>query len=281
MDGHIRSLNRLVTGSNGVTKCIKGRELINHILPNGYSYVFLSKNGNRIRKYVHRLVALTFIPNPESLPQINHKDEDPQNNSVNNLEWCTQKYNSNYGTSRRRISEKNKNHDVLSNKVAQYTLHGDLIAEYPSMKEAQRVTGVLSQNIYSCCVGKYTHAGGFRWQYVSCAEKNNKVRKKKATLKRFKKLGKSTPLFVWKDGESNYTLYRSFEAASRGTGVPVVSIKRYALRDFGFHKRGYKWEAVSNENKLRLERAGFFDMFGEAVPQTSIEKFYQTHSYGH
>lgn len=65
----------------------------------GYYIVHLWKNGFRKSKLLHRLVAETFIPNIDNLPQVNHKDENKSNNRVDNLEWCTAKYNSNYGTS--------------------------------------------------------------------------------------------------------------------------------------------------------------------------------------
>lgn len=64
----------------------------------GYLKANLYKEGKIKHFMVHRLVAQAFIPNPEGLPQINHKDEDKTNNRVDNLEWCTAKYNSNYGT---------------------------------------------------------------------------------------------------------------------------------------------------------------------------------------
>ena len=71
----------------------------------GYIQVGLSKNGIRTIFQVHRLVALTFLPNPDNLPQVNHKDEDKTNNNVDNLEFCTAKYNNNYGTARIRAKE--------------------------------------------------------------------------------------------------------------------------------------------------------------------------------
>lgn len=75
---------------------------VQHDNGRGYLSVKLYKNGKMKNEYVHRLVALTFIPNPNGLPQVNHKDEDKQNNHVDNLEWCDARYNNTYGTARQR-----------------------------------------------------------------------------------------------------------------------------------------------------------------------------------
>lgn len=76
----------------------------------GYEMVILFKNGKRKNCSVHRLVAETFIPNPNNLPEVNHKDEIKTNNFVDNLEWCTRIYNENYGTGiKKAIETKRKN----------------------------------------------------------------------------------------------------------------------------------------------------------------------------
>lgn len=80
----------------------KGRIMKLGTHPLGYKLATLTKDGEQNTKQVHRLVAQAFIPNPENLPVINHKDENPSNNNVKNLEWCTQKYNLNYGTCQER-----------------------------------------------------------------------------------------------------------------------------------------------------------------------------------
>ena len=73
---------------------------------NGYGYLMVDLKSNGIRKHarIHRLVAEAFIPNPNNLPEVNHKDEDSHNNFFSNLEWCTSSYNKTYGTGRIRRS---------------------------------------------------------------------------------------------------------------------------------------------------------------------------------
>lgn len=88
----------------------------------GYQYVNLYKNKKGKMYQVHRLVAESFIPNTNNLPIINHKDENSQNNNVDNLEWCTYKYNSNYGSSREKIrkSRLGKNFGYIGEKAPMY-----------------------------------------------------------------------------------------------------------------------------------------------------------------
>ena len=104
--GLIRSLDRFVGNRNR----IKGKILSIKIEKNGYCSVALFKYGKMKRYLVHRLVARAFIPNPDNLPQVNHKNEDKSNNNVDNLEWCSIEYNINYGTrTQKAISTKVKN----------------------------------------------------------------------------------------------------------------------------------------------------------------------------
>lgn len=115
---------------------------------------------------VHRLVGLAFLPNPNNLPCINHKDENRLNNEVSNLEWCSYEYNNNYMTRNRRISLSNTN-GKKSKKVIQYDLKGNFIKEWPSTHEIQRVLGYKQANISSCARRDKSHktAYGFLWRY--------------------------------------------------------------------------------------------------------------------
>ena len=114
--GRVKSIERTVYKQDGVTVCghIKEHYVTQHDNGHGYLFVNLWKNNKSKREYVHRLVALTFIDNPDNLPQVNHKDEDKQNNCVENLEWCTQKYNNTYGTKLERQVYTSKNNGVYA-----------------------------------------------------------------------------------------------------------------------------------------------------------------------
>lgn len=158
--GRVRSLDRIVVYSNGDKHFYKGRIIKPFSDKDGYLLCNLSKNTKPKTSKVHRLVAEAFIPNPNSLPQVNHRDEDKTNNHVENLEWCDGKYNKNYGTRNKRIGEK------LSKTVLQLdTNTGRVIAEYPSAIEAARHTGFSQGNISACCMGERKTAGGYKWQY--------------------------------------------------------------------------------------------------------------------
>ena len=146
----------------GRVKSIKfGKEIIlkQHInIKGGYYYVCLLKNGKHKNYYVHRLVAEAFIPNSYNLPQVNHRDENKLNNNVDNLEWCTNEYNHNYGTINERISQSQ------SKPVLQYDLNGNLIKEWKSVNECGR-NGFNQGDICKCCNGKRKTAKGFIWVY--------------------------------------------------------------------------------------------------------------------
>ena len=130
----------------------------------GYLQVCLYKNGEQKECKVHRIVAQTFTPNPDNLPEVNHKDEDKINNKVSNLEWCDRKYNQNYGTRNQRMAEKNTN-GKLSKPVLQYTKSGEYVREWKSASDVQRNLGYFQNYISSCCTGKYKYAYNFIWKF--------------------------------------------------------------------------------------------------------------------
>lgn len=156
--GRVRSLDREIEGRWGSTK-IRGKLLIPVPDKDGYLIITLCKNGKQKVGKIHRLVAETFIENPNNLPQVNHKDENKQNNCVDNLEFCTSKYNTNYGTGIERRSNK------TSKPVLQFDINHNFIRKYKSMTEAEKTLKI--KHIYDCCNGKLKMCGGYIWRYAN------------------------------------------------------------------------------------------------------------------
>lgn len=167
----------------------------------GYFRVNLCKNGKTKNFSVHRLVAQAFIPNPNNYPQVNHKKEfEKDNNCVENLEWCTQKYNCNYGTAKERTAQHTdyrKRSEKLMIKVYQYDFEGNLIKEWKSASDAGR-NGFSLQCIQTCCNHKRskTHKG-YIWSY----EKIEKEKIIKMSEFKFRKIIQKTldnkPIKIW------------------------------------------------------------------------------------
>ena len=144
----------------------------------GYLQVCLSKNGEYKMCLVHRLIAETFLPNPENKPYINHKIEGDKGKKINmvifnedgtvnkertTIEWCTPKENNDYGTRNERVAKANTN-GIRSKPVLQLSLSGDLIREWPSVGECGR-NGFNKGAVAACCRGEKPQYKGFRWEY--------------------------------------------------------------------------------------------------------------------
>ena len=153
-DGKIYKLNY---GKTGEMREIKQSK-------DAYGYLVFEFNKKTIRS--HRFVAMCFIPNPNNLPEINHKNEIKTDNRVENLEWCDRKYNINYGCRTNKAAKSCISHPSFSRPVIQFTKSGNIIAKYPSGREAERQTGVDASSISSCCKGKLKTAGGCVWRHA-------------------------------------------------------------------------------------------------------------------
>jgi hypothetical protein len=175
--GSVRSLDRILIDKNGNKHTFKGKILKQCTDKYGYLRVNLYNNHCQ-RKFVlvHRLVAEAFIPNPDNLPQVNHKSEVKTDNSVANLEWCDNKYNCNYGTKNERCSERNTNNPKYSKWVIKLSKNNEILHFYPSAQQAQRETGISADLIYRVCNQKtymkegylcqYHTAGDYIWKYA-------------------------------------------------------------------------------------------------------------------
>ncbi len=156
-----RTIERVSKQGNPFTIVMRGR-IIKQRKNGTNNYLFVALyDGDRVRiALVHRLVAEAFIPNPDNLPEVNHKDEDKTNNMPSNLEWCDHKYNMQFGTGlQRRAKNQGK-------QIEQLTMAGQHVAYFDSISEAARATENCKSLIAACCSGKYKTAYGYQWRYV-------------------------------------------------------------------------------------------------------------------
>lgn len=147
-----------------VIKRFKGGLLKTSIMANGYRRVTLYKDLNVKYIHVHRLVAEAFLPNPNNYPCVNHKDEVKTNNNVNNLEWCSYRYNNCYGTVKSRFAEAySKNH---SRAVEMLSLFVEKIKEFPSIREAAIFVGGTATSICRAITRTRKTAYGYIWNLI-------------------------------------------------------------------------------------------------------------------
>ena len=169
--GRIKSKDRVIkTVLKGKEiKYIKRGRIMTPCLNSG-KYLGLPINTDKLKKSenVHRLIAITFLPNPNNLPCVNHKDENKLNNCVDNLEWCTYQHNNVQKNRLAKSLETFNANPKNRRKVYQYTKDGAFIKEYESVKEATKEMGLKhSSGIYLSCNHNNCYARGFKWSFNS------------------------------------------------------------------------------------------------------------------
>lgn len=137
--GRVKSLSYRHTGREQILETWESH--------NGYLKVNMYKNGRMLQLYLHRLVAIAFIPNPEGKPEVDHINGKKHDCRACNLRWVTSIENKNNGISKK----------VLCVETGK---------EFPSSMEAERQTGAHHSNITKCCQGKHKTAKGFHWRYA-------------------------------------------------------------------------------------------------------------------
>lgn len=168
--GNVKSLNY---GNRGYEQI-----LIPKINNKGYKWVELPNGHNKRCLLIHRLVALAFLKNPNNYPIINHKDENPQNNHVDNLEWCTVSYNNKYSIKRhpeRFVLRKNREkRDYYKVKTKYFNVHinqfskdGEFIKQWFNFAELKHIKNYNNTSIKECCEGKRKTAYGYKWEFAN------------------------------------------------------------------------------------------------------------------
>lgn len=160
--GNIKSLNYLRTRKERLLK------------PQKDSSGYLQVNLSGKLKFVQRLVAETFLDKKDfkfmsdenrnlidlDTLEINHKDENPLNNQLDNLEWCTHKYNCNYNNHMKKIVNK------TGIWIEQYDLSGNFIKRWKGLRTVERILKISCSNISECCKNRRKSAGGYIWKYA-------------------------------------------------------------------------------------------------------------------
>ncbi|WP_276738166.1 NUMOD4 domain-containing protein [Prevotella pallens] len=143
--GRVKSLSRVIERNDGNTRVTEDRIILPFTTKAGYSQIVLCKDGVKKKHYIHRLVALAFIPNDNPIEKIvvNHKDENPINNNVGNLEWCTQRYNMRYGKMQAKLIKIN----VIDSK-------GDVVDLVEGIRECERKYSISKYLIKQSSNGK-------------------------------------------------------------------------------------------------------------------------------
>ena len=165
--GEIRTVDHYTTRSDGRKRFVKGHILKQFDDGRGYMQVYPCVNGKRVALKAHRVVAACFLPNPDNLPEVNHKDNNPKNNSVSNLEFCTPQYNTayreKYGTPAKESTK------VLRKPLFAVELKTLKVSCFESQHEAARQLGASVGNINKVLKSQRNQAGGF---WFCCADEN-------------------------------------------------------------------------------------------------------------
>lgn len=149
--GRVKSLGNNKTRKEKILKGVENGR--------GYLQVVLNKEGKGKKYRIHRLVAAAFIPNPDNLPQVNHRNENKTDNRVENLEYCDSKYNINYGSRNERMAK------AKSIPILQFSKTDDLLRKWDSAIEVKNELGFDNGYISNCCKGKLKSAYGYKWHY--------------------------------------------------------------------------------------------------------------------
>lgn len=159
----------------GISK--EKRIIRQHKDKDGYLIVGLSKRGESHTCKVHRLVAITFIPNPQNKPQVNHKDGNKTNNCVDNLEWITSKENIIHSR-KNKLQETDYEQLALLHKnnmkpILQFDKEGNFIKEWNCAISVEKELHIFNSNICDCLKGRQNTAGGYIWRYKEKEDEMN------------------------------------------------------------------------------------------------------------
>lgn len=242
--GRVRGMDRYYTNSMGTKVFVPGQPIaVNIMKRTGYPHVSLNKEGRRKGHFIHRLIAEAFLPNPDNLPCVNHKDENRANSVLSNIEWCSYRYNLMYKDSNKRRGIVKHQHFVENGRirsVRQYDTDGTFIKEYPEgMYQIKREYGIsVKDSLFSN--GKTT-SHGYVWLYsdipfdATVMGKGNANQVIKCVI-------------VYSDKGEEIKQYTSINDAARDTGIYREKFRRSKVVD-GYHViNGMRFKIVENKS---------------------------------
>lgn len=204
----------------------------------GYCFVTLFKDGKGIQRYVHRLVAEAFLPNPENKPCVDHIDTDKSNNHASNLRWATYKENMNNTLTREWMTDnpidKNKKRGInnpFSVRVAMYDMNMKFICTFDSLSAAARGIGVNDSSVRKVCIGERQHTHGWVFRYVETEH---------LVIPKCERVYKGKPV-IQMDMEGNFIAeYESAKVAGEKLGIYAANISK-ACNGVKDSYKGYRW----------------------------------------
>jgi len=172
--GNVRSLDRYIeykTKSGKTATCFYPSHIVKGFISGrGYTYVALNLNGKSKTFAKHRLVAAAFIPNPNNLPSVNHKDLNKQNNKDSNLEWCTQLENLRHAIKNYNAGSQRKAGLTRANKIYQYDSDWNLVAVYFGSGTVEKLLGIPANTTLERCRRKSNLSNGYYWRFAKDME---------------------------------------------------------------------------------------------------------------
>lgn len=227
-------LNGVETDYSVSTEGIVRKDTTNYILSQSmqqdYKFVTLLVAGKQKRMRVHRMVAETFIDNPENKPYVNHINGNRSDNNVENLEWVTPSENTQHAIATGLFQS------GRAKAVVQYSLDGMQMATFESASEAARQTGGSQSKITMCCRRQRQTANDYQWRYLDDIQDVSKVEKKFITGKKVAQCNEDGTIIA---------IYPSFKAAAVAVNGTSSAISRVCSGMNTRHK-GYKWKLVDD-----------------------------------
>lgn len=157
--GQVKRIDAIITDSNGIDFYRRGRILSTRKTKLGYIQVDMCEKGVQYGRFIHVLLAKVFIPNPKNLPIVNHKDENPSNNDLSNLEWCDYSYNAKYSVEKLR-----KSHTHEQRAVYRIDINTNEEIRYNGIREAARENKAHHSNIRNAILHN-RRCVGYKWRY--------------------------------------------------------------------------------------------------------------------